>query len=369
MEHEDLLIDCDVHAYCANGLRDVMPYLTQAWRARFELKGLDLNEDALSYRFANPHEGGALRRDAQPPGGGPSASDPEFMVGDHLDRYGIDHALLNNLQIQSLAAVQAQPDESIVLCSAFNDFHIEQWLPVDERYLYGATVPSQDPVAAAEEVRRVAAQERVAAVYFPLLSMPMGHRFFHPIYDACSEAGLPVVVHPTSTDFIFQGAGVNPAGWAETYSEFYASLPVLAWSTLVNLILTGTLERFPKLTVMFTEFGSSWVVPALWRLDKAWESCRFEVPWVKRRPSEYVREQVRFGTQPLDEPADPENLERLFDMLGEQVLVFCSDYPHWDGDAPGDVLQGMPEPFRRRVFSSNALEVLPIPATAPRSAA
>lgn len=359
-ETKDVIVDCDVHAYCPNGLRDVLSYLSKPWIKRFELKGLDLNEDALSYRFANPHEGGALRKDARPPGGGPSASDPHFLVQDHVERHGIDYALLNNLQILSLAAVQAQPDESIVLCSAFNDYHIDEWLPVDERFIYGAVIPAQDPRAAAAEIRRVAHHERVAAAYFPLINIPMGNRYFDPIFDACQETGLPVVVHPTSVDFIYQGAGVNPAGWAESYCEFYGNLPVLAWSTLSSMILAGALERFPDLRILFIEFGCSWAVPALWRLDKAWESCRFEVPWVTRPPSEYVRRQVRFGTQPLDEPKEIEHLERLIEMLGREMLVFCSDYPHWDGDAPSNVLQGISDDFRARILASNALDVLPI---------
>jgi uncharacterized protein len=362
--NERLIVDCDVHAYNRNGLRDVLPYMSKAWEERFKLKGLDLNEDALSFRFANPHEGGALRRDALPPRGGPPGSDPQHLVRDHLDRYDIRYALLSNLQILGLAAVQAQPDESIALCSAFNDLHIQEWLPVEDRFLYGAVIPAQDPIAAAKEVRRVAEHDRVVAIYFPLIEIPMGNRFFHPLYDACEETGLPLVLHPSSTDFIYQGAAVNPAGWAESYAEFYANLPVVAWSTLSSLIMTGTLERFPRLRVLVTELGFSWVVPAMWRLDKAWESCRFEVPWVKRPPREYVRSQVRFGTQPLDEPADVGQLEQVVDMLGEEMLLFCSDYPHWDGDAPDDVLQGMAEESRRRILAGNALDVLPIaPAT------
>src|SRR6266705_2154241 len=84
------LVDSDVHCYARDGLRDVLPYMPVAWRRRFEIKGLDLNEDALSYRFANPHEGGALRKDARPPGGGSSGSDPVFLVEHHMNRHGID---------------------------------------------------------------------------------------------------------------------------------------------------------------------------------------------------------------------------------------------------------------------------------------
>ena len=46
----------------------------------------------------------------------------------------------------------------------------------------------------------------------------------------------------------------------------------------------------------------------LWRLDTNWKACRSEIPWCKRRPSEYVWEHVRFATQPLESPDDLEQL-------------------------------------------------------------
>lgn len=352
------LIDCDVHVYCPHGLADVVEHMPRAWRRRFELKGLELNEDALSYRFANPHEGGALRRDSVPPSGGPPGSDPAFLIEDHLDRHGIGQALTNSLQALSLAAVQAQPDESVVLCTAFNDYFIERFLSVDPRLLYGPVIPAQAPVEAAAEIRRLAADDHVVALYFPVLNLPMGHRFFHPIYDAAQETGLPIFVHPSSVDFIFQGAAVNPAGFAESYAEMYAGLPVVAWSNLQNLILSGTLDRFPGLRLAFIEFGFAWVVPAMWRLDKAWTSCRHEIPWVTQRPSTYIRERMRFGTQPVDEPEDDEQLADVMGALGQDALIFCSDYPHWDGDSPGTVLR-WPEPdHKRAIYAGNAAALL-----------
>jgi predicted TIM-barrel fold metal-dependent hydrolase len=349
------LIDCDVHVYLANGLRDTMPYMSRAYQERFAIKGRDVAEDAMSLRFANPHEGGALRRDAIPPGGGSPASDPGFLVQDHLDRFGVDCALINNPQVLSLAAIQAAPDESVALCSAANDYFVETWLPVDERFRYGFVIPAQDPEAAAREIHRMAAIDRVSAAYYPLTHMAMGHRFNYPIYAAAQETGIPLVIHPTSCDFIYQGAGTYPAGLAESYCEFYAALPVLAWSHLTSLVATGTFERFPGLKVAFIEFGFSWVPPMLWRLDKAWEGSRFEVPWVKRPPSDYVRDQVCFGTQPLDEPrSGPDHLEQVIAMLGPDALIFSSDYPHWDGDNATRVLAGISDDVRRQIRSTNA---------------
>ncbi|GAA0002014.1 hypothetical protein BRDID11002_20150 [Bradyrhizobium diazoefficiens] len=69
-------------------------------------------------------------------------------------------------------------------------------------------------------------------------------------------------------------------------------------------------------------------------MDKAWQRLRSEVPHVKRPPSEYIREQVWWTTQPME---DPERREDLFDVIkwiGWDRLLFATDYPHWDYDEP-----------------------------------
>ena len=59
---------------------------------------------------------------------------------------------------------------------------------------------------------------------------------------------------------------------------------------------------------------------------------------MKRPPSEYIREQVWWTTQPME---DPERREDLFDVIkwiGWDRLLFATDYPHWDYDEPSRVL-------------------------------
>ena len=46
-------------------------------------------------------------------------------------------------------------------------------------------------------------------------------------------------------------------------------------------------------------------------MERTWRSLRHETPWVKRSPIDYVHDHIRFSTQPLDEPDDPRDLDRL----------------------------------------------------------
>ena len=96
----------------------------------------------------------------------------------------------------------------------------------------------------------------------------------------------------------------------------------------------------------------------MWRLDKNWEALRDEVPWVKRLPSEYIIDHVRFTTQPFLEPRKREHLHAMLDIVNaERTLLFSSDYPHWDFDDPMRALNVIPEPARSRIRSGNAVEL------------
>jgi hypothetical protein len=59
-----------------------------------------------------------------------------------------------------------------------------------------------------------------------------------------------------------------------------------------------------------------------------------EVPHLTRPPSEYIKRNFWYTTQPMEEPPQPELLRRTFDWVGWDRLLFSSDYPHWDQDDP-----------------------------------
>jgi predicted TIM-barrel fold metal-dependent hydrolase len=72
-----------------------------------------------------------------------------------------------------------------------------------------------------------------------------------------------------------------------------------------------------------------------------------------------VHERVRFTTQPLDEPQGKGDFERFVGMLGDDMLLFSTDYPHWDNDMPGSSFRGFSEESKRHIFAENALAAIP----------
>ena len=143
-------------------------------------------------------------------------------------------------------------------------------------------------------------------------------------------------------------------------------------SGLISLVCNGVFEKFPELKIVLLEGGFSWVPGMMWKLDQSWAALRREVPWLKRPPSEYIREHIRFGTQPMEEPPDPKHLLSIIDMLGsDKLLMFATDFPHWDFDAPAHALPAaLPAELRRKILWENAREFygFPEPAEVPEPA-
>jgi len=106
---------------------------------------------------------------------------------------------------------------------------------------------------------------------------------------------------------------------------------------------------------VLAEGGFAWLASMLWRFDKNWKGLRREIPWVKRPPSDYVREHVRVTTAPSDAPEDPAQFASAVAQLGsDEILLYASDYPHDHGDtfAAGG-WDTVPAGVRRKMMSDN----------------
>src|SRR5262249_813616 len=123
---------------------------------------------------------------------------------------------------------------------------------------------------------------------------------------------------------------------------------------LNDVVLEGVFEHFPDLKLVFAEWGFTWAPALLWKMDLQWTRLRIDVPWLKRPPSEYVYNHVRFTTQPTEEEIGPEELGQIAEMVrGERTLLFGSDFPHWDFNDPFRVLERMPAGVRRAIGWDN----------------
>jgi predicted TIM-barrel fold metal-dependent hydrolase len=194
--------------------------------------------------------------------------------------------------------------------------------------------------------------------------MPYGQRFYHPIYEAAVQQNLPVAIHPGS-----EGVGLayppTPAGYPSTYFEFHTGLVANYIGHLISLVTEGVFVKFPTLRWVLMEGGVSWLPALLWRFDKNYKALRQTTPWLTRPPSDYVYEHVRLTTQPIEEPDNPLHLRQVLGMFDAgRMLMFSSDFPHWDGDTPDFAARSIPAEMRSRVLSETARELYGLPSSA-----
>jgi hypothetical protein len=134
---------------------------------------------------------------------------------------------------------------------------------------------------------------------------------------------------------------------------------------LTNWIVNGMPERYPKLKVIWIESGLAWVQFLMQRLDNEYMMRSSEVPLLKRKPSDYMRE-MYFTTQPMEMVDNREELEITFKKLNaETQLLYSSDYPHWDMDLPSTIydLPFLSEQGKRNILGGNAIRLFNLQPT------
>ena len=93
-------------------------------------------------------------------------------------------------------------------------------------------------------------------------------------------------------------------------------------------------------------------------MDRQLAKLRKEVPHLKRLPSEYMRSNVWFTTQPVEEPEPREHLAEAIEWIGWDRVLFATDYPHWDFDDPAHALPIKDDRAQKRgMFLENARAV------------
>ncbi len=339
------LIDCDVHAVLP-GIAALLPYLSDYWREQIAQTGFKGPVDR--WYSARAVAAAATIKDEIP------ASKVEYLQRDVLDaRPELQWAILNcDCAVETLH----NPDAAAAVASALNEWIAAEWLARDPRLRASIVVPSQFPELAAAEIDRMSGRPGFVQVLLPVRSAePYGSRNFRPLFAAAARHGLPVGLH-------FGGAPGNPptpVGWPSFYLEEYAGMTGVFQTQLISIVAGGLFDTFPDLRLVLIEAGVAWLPPMLWRLDKNWKGLRREIPWVRRLPSEYVRDHVRLTTAPFDAPDDAQQLREVVAQLGsDSILLYASDYPHAHGeDRAVTELEFRSPAFATRIKCENARAV------------
>jgi predicted TIM-barrel fold metal-dependent hydrolase len=351
------LVDADIHPYPAS-FEELRAHMPEPWRSQGWVDQVERTMHASIYVAPGPDLG--MRADAVPPGGGLAGTDPDFASAELFERLGIDLGILIPLTVSGMA----DPAQESALFAATNSWLEETWLRKGNahgRYYGSICVSSNRPDLAVAEIERWGGHERfVQVALLPQTRAPLGQAQYRPSNEAAARHDLPVAIHENRTP---RAPLLTPTGYVSYYFEHHPQYSLLYAPHLVSFLTEGVFEALPSLRLVLVEGGFSWVAPVTWKLDRLWRAYGDDVPLMRRLPSETVREHVRFTAQPFEEPDDPRHLDAFLEWThAEQLLLFSSDYPHWDFDDPTFVARRLPQEIRERVLATNAIELYGLPA-------
>ena len=341
-------IDCDVHPRVPS-IKALTRYMDSYWAEAVAVRGIESFET-----IAYPANAPLTARPDYRQGGERPDEDAGQLERVLIDRHGLAHAICN-----CLYAVQMIRDEHMAnaFARAVNDWIRHEWLDRDPRLRASIVVPIQNVELAVDEVNRCAADPRfVQVLMLALGEQPLGKSMFWPIYRAAEKHGLTIGIHAGSS----YHHATTGSGWPSYYLEDYAAQSLGFHAQVGSLIAEGVFVKFPGLKAVMIESGVTWLAPYMWRFAKFWRGVRLEVPWIDRPPMEIVRDHIRFTIQPFDAPDDPDMVRRIIDQLpSEELLLFASDFPHWQYDGDAMLPAGIDAPLRRKILIDNPLAAYP----------
>lgn len=198
---------------------------------------------------------------------------------------------------------------------------------------------------------------------------------FHPFLandmpGACRDLGFAQFVAPGAKGMYAQGQADEMTGTVGIQNIFFTQALSNVFdmqTTLTMLTCGGTLERFPKLKVIYLEANGGWIVPWLERLDHHFEIFPWDVPQMKLKPSEYFKRQCWISFDP-DETTLRFTAESP--LVGADRIIWASDYPHPDAKIPGvvgelrEAMEGLTLRAQERILGLNAVDLYSLPAPA-----
>jgi predicted TIM-barrel fold metal-dependent hydrolase len=282
--------------------------------------------------------------------------DPHARVHD-MDIEGVDvNMILPSGGLPAFAGVKDVELEA-AMYQAYHRFLRDYCAPYPERLTSVILVSARDADAAVGEIRRCSREPWPVGI-FPICppEMSLDEPAWEPIWAAAQEHDLTVVIHSFTMTVPYP-----PGVWDTWDNVFLQRAAGHVWNAQRNmaaLIGAGVLDRYPALRLTALECGHGWLAAWAARLDELAEMSRHVLPPLKQKPSDYVRGPQYFQSIQLHE--GEQSVRHAIEALGEDTLMFATDYPHSESWFPKSVdvvmgWTGLSDTIRRKLLWDNAL--------------
>lgn len=245
-----------------------------------------------------------------------------------------------------------EPARGLAVCRQFNDALADLARRYPDRFVALATLPLQDPAAAAAELERAVKELGLRGV--EVCSNINGHNLddpaLAPVYAKLQELDAPVFIHPTNV--------LGADRLSRYYLENLIGNPTDTAVAAASLIFGGVLKEFPRLKFYLAHAGGS--CPYIrGRWEHGWRVRPEPKVAIDRPPSEY------FGLLYFDSLAHSgPSLNFLAETVGPERIMLGTDYPFDMGDVdPVKTIAALPRLTDRQknlIYGGNAAELFKI---------
>ena len=248
------------------------------------------------------------------------------------------------------------PEAAIVMLRIYNDWLHDFCQQAPDRLVGLANIPNYDMEESVAEAMRCARRgvKGLDIANRPDMT-PLWDPFWEPLWKFGHETGIPLHFHtiggrsPDVTRF-------TPEIQRRIFAVHITGFQMHMSTMLMGLIYSGAPARYPNLKIVIGEAGLGWIPYVLQHMDLEWED-QFQDLDLKMKPSEYWHRQFYATYQ-----TDPVGIE-LLSHLGEDNVMWGSDYPHPDGIWPDSQeflareLTGVTPEVKRKIVRDNAMKL------------
>lgn len=214
------------------------------------------------------------------------------------------------------------PEDGARIAQIVNDAAIEAHTAFPDRFIAAIELSWANPQLALKELNRVAGKPGIRGVHVPNSIQGRDFLFepsYGPVLARCEELGYPLVFHPLDGEINYYGGPETRVGDPLSVSgamNNWVGFTCETATTAAKFIITGTLDKYPRLEVVLPHSGGSFPY-LVGRLEHGLERNKFQV----RRPfKEYVR---RFHYDSIT--FYPETLGLLISLVGADRVVIGTD--------------------------------------------
>ena len=230
--------------------------------------------------------------------------------------------------------------------------------PYPERIGGVIAVSARDIEGSVDEIKRWGKSRWAwgVLVYAPA-GMPLDHPDVEPVWAAAAEYDLAVTLHTFTVMPPYAPGGQD--NWDNLWLQRSAAHPWCGMRNMAALIGCGVMDRYPSLRIGTLEAGHGWLPFWMARIDEHAETIKAALPELKHKPSEYVLSGRYF--QSIEIPEGERMTNAVMDLLGDDVLMYASDYPHGESWFPvsAETVLGweMGEERKRKLLWDNAVKL------------